>query len=324
MPTLDFNEIAKFVNYSKSTQIAVTPLTGTAGRWALHQGHHRVRTSTYPFNVLYLYAAATLSDIRAACRAIQDRENTEVVYAASLEKTVRSHPEIISLLKPFKDALTGRDYLLSFIKDELQVYLEKLQGQAPKFYIDPKVTTPSGIPIKTPNPLVSFLLDPDTDSGAFGGKLAIMLAEPGQGKTYMSRHLVASLSRGGAVTLPLMVDSSQWHALSLEDQLSLPVTITNSFRHFHATISWLDGHEDEFLHTTLKADLFRVVFDGFDEYVLRNRGIVTPLEVLETLAELASSTGSRIIITSRTSFWHSILPEDELNAFVERTSTTVS
>ncbi len=91
----------------------------------------------------------------------------------------------------------------------------------------------------------------------------------------MSRHLVAVLA-GSKVALPLMVDSSQWHTLPLEDQLSLPKTITHSFRHFNATIGWLEGHEDEFLRTTLKADIFRIIFDGFDEYILRNRGVVTP------------------------------------------------
>ncbi|HEY3579647.1 MAG TPA: hypothetical protein VGK82_03855, partial [Pyrinomonadaceae bacterium] len=58
-----------------------------------------------------------------------------------------------------------------------------------------------------------------------------------------------------------------------------------------------------FFRVTLKADVFRIVFDGFDEYVLRNRGKVVASEVLDALSELASSTGSRIVITSRTSFW---------------------
>jgi hypothetical protein len=72
----------------------------------------------------------------------------------------------------------------------------------------------------------------------------------------------------------------------------------------------VEGHEEEFLKITLGIDLFRIVFDGFDEFVLRNRGEVRPMEVLETLASLARETGSRIVITSRNSFWNTNMPEE--------------
>jgi len=163
---------------------------------------------------------------------------------------------------------------------------------------------------------VSFLRDPETEFGA--GKLGVLLAEPGQGKTYMSRYLVSILARAGSSVVPLMVDSSQWHTMPVEDQRSLVKTIAHSFRHFGAPISWLDGHEDDFLTAALKADICRIVFDGFDEYILRNRGSVQPIEVLEALAELAKKTGTRIVITSRTSFWNTNLPETELGEFIAR------
>jgi hypothetical protein len=76
------------------------------------------------------------------------------------------------------------------------------------------------------------------------------------------------------------------------------------------------GHEAEFLRVTLKADIFRIVFDGFDEYILRNAGAVQPIDVLEGLAELAKTTGARIVITSRTSFWNTNLPEAEISKFI--------
>src|SRR6185437_1502506 len=63
---------------------------------------------------------------------------------------------------------------------------------------------------------------------------------------------------------------------------------------------------------------FRIVFDGFDEYILRNAGAVQPLDVLETLADLAATTGARIVITSRTSFWNTNLPEVEIDKFIAK------
>jgi glycine/D-amino acid oxidase-like deaminating enzyme len=120
----------------------------------------------------------------------------------------------------------------------------------------------------------------------------------------MSRYLVSHISDIDKRLVPLMVDSSQWHTMPVEDQRLLAKTIAHSFRHFGATIGWLEGHEEEFLRARLKADVFRIVFDGFDEYILRNRGAVQPLKVLDALASLANATGTRIVITSRTSFWN--------------------
>src|SRR5581483_6794718 len=183
----------------------------------------------------------------------------------------------------------------------------------------------SSISIRIPNPLRSFLCAPAPSSlGQSGrGKLAIVLAEPGQGKTYMSRHLVSELARANTGIIPLMVDSSQWQTLSIDDQTSLSKTIAHSFRHFDAPIGWLDGHEEEFLQATLKADIFRIVFDGFDEYILRNRGLVQPIEVLRALAALAGTTGTRIIITSRTSFWYTNLPDAAIEEFINETGSLV-
>src|SRR5213078_3421210 len=98
-----------------------------------------------------------------------------------------------------------------------------------------------------PNPILSFLLDSDTDGGSSSGKLGILLAEPGQGKTYMSHYLVSSISKMNKGLVPIMVDSSQWGTMSVEDQSSLAKTIAHSFRHFDATLGWVAGHEDVFL-----------------------------------------------------------------------------
>ncbi len=313
---IEFQDIAKLLNFSRTTHIDADPsMKGKDGRWALYQGTHKVHTSTFPFQVLYFGASASLQDIKAAVEQIGSLSNVDVVLAESLRKRFQG-AGFEKVLNGAKGRWTAKTYFVSFIQDEIQTYLRKIAGQGPQDYINPKVETPAGFAIKTPNPLVSFLRDPETEAGA--GTLGVLLAEPGQGKTYMSRYLVSILSRAGTTVVPLMVDSSQWHTMSIEDQRSLPKTIAHSFRHFGAPISWLEGHEDDFLMATLKADIFRLVFDGFDEYILRNRGSVQPLEVLDALADLAKKTGARIVITSRTSFWNTNLPEMEMSDFVKR------
>ena len=316
MPTYEFQDIAKLLNFSRTTQIQTDrPLRSKEGRWALYQGTHKVHTSTFPFQVLYLTAAITLPDIESAGEEIGSLKNVDVVYADSVPKRLPGRA-FEAFLKDAKGRFTAKEYLVSFIQDEIQTYLGKISSQIPLDYINPKVETPSGFSIKTPNPLVSFLRDPETEYGT--GKLGVLLAEPGQGKTYMSRYLVSILSRAASGVVPLMVDSSQWHNMPVEDQRSLLKTIVHSFRHFGAPITWLDGHENDLLTALLKADICRIVFDGFDEYILRNRGSVQPLEVLEALADLAKETGTRIVITSRTSFWNTNLPETEVSEFIAR------
>src|SRR5262249_8246491 len=96
-------------------------------------------------------------------------------------------------------------------------------------------------------------------------------------------------------------------------------TITHSFRHHDSPISWLEGHEEEFLKTTLKAGIFRIIFDGLDEYVLRTspNGAIRPGEAIEALLELSEATGARILVTSRTSFWNVNLPAEDLKEIAE-------
>ncbi len=65
------------------------------------------------------------------------------------------------------------------------------------------------------------------------------------------------------------------------------------------------------MRVTLKAGVFAIILDGFDEYILWNKGKVKAAEVLLALGELAKETGAGIVITSRTSFWESSLSESE-------------
>lgn len=321
MANLDFQEIAQLLNHSRTTQIELSPIRSKDGSWAVYKGEHRVHTSAYPFRVLYLQSSASQEEIRAAAREVSEDKEVHVVYPPSLGH--RHSVDLGKLFKSAKGVWTTKDYLASFIKDELQTYLNKIAEQAPEFYTDPHVNTPAEIPRKIPNPVLSFLRESDSASSVTGGRLGILLADPGQGKTYMSRYLVSEISKSRQNLVPLMVDSTQWHTMSVEDQRSLAKTIAHSFRHFDAPIGWLEGHEEQFLRATLKADLFRIVFDGFDEYILRNKGTVQPMEVLKSLVDLATTTGTRIVITSRTSFWNTNLLEAEVEDFLKETGSLV-
>ena len=94
MQTIDFQDIAKLLNYSRTTSIDLSPIQAKEGRWAIYKGAHKIHTSSLPFRVLYLYAAATQEDIRAAVRALGNPADTHVVYPPSLDRNIRTNTEI--------------------------------------------------------------------------------------------------------------------------------------------------------------------------------------------------------------------------------------
>lgn len=317
MNPLTFPEIASLLNRSGTTEIDLSPSQSQENSWSLYYGKHKVHESSYPFSVLYLHSNATQENIRNALRLVEDNV-THVVYSPSLQN--RSSIDLRSHFKRAKGVWTTKEYLVSFIKKEIETYLQRLSDEKPRFYIDPRVKVPAGVSDNTLNPVLTFLRERSSELKGEGGRLGVLLAEPGQGKTYMSRHLAARILEIERGLVPLVVNSSQWDTMALDEQRDLMKTLAHSFEHYGATIGWLHGHEDEFFRVTLKADVFRIVFDGFDEYILRNRGRITAREVLDALSELANSTGSRIVITSRTSFWINTLLDDDQSIEQLRTS----
>src|SRR5690606_34617766 len=71
--------------------------------------------------------------------------------------------------------------------------------------------------------------------------------------------------------IPIYVQSDQWNQLAPQDLSSIWRTIVNSFRYFDAPIPWLFADEEQFIFTFMKSGLSTLVFDGFDEYVLKNK-----------------------------------------------------
>ncbi|PUB84862.1 MAG: hypothetical protein DBP02_07625 [gamma proteobacterium symbiont of Ctena orbiculata] len=312
MEGLEFTEIVSLLNHSRTTKLDPEPTKRSKGNWELYQGEYKVHLSTLTFNVLYLHSHATAESIKQARAQAFQPGVTQVVYAPSLDQRRQTHHEI---LKPEADTRfwTTKEYLASILREELDAYRERISQLEPKFYTEPPVRVPAGVNRKIPNPLYSLLTDPDFGSLRDSGRLGIMLAEPGQGKTYMSQYLVAKLTGLKKDIIPIYIDSNQWRSMSVDDLTSIWKTIAHSFRYFDTPIGWIEGCEDLFIKTTLKAGLFRIVFDGFDEYVLRNHGRVQAGDAIQALLELVNATGARIVVTSRTTFWESEIRTTEVD-----------
>lgn len=303
MELLKFDEVKQLLNACRLTELADKPTKSESGKWELYEGVYRVHVYTYKFSLLYLFSDVRKENLVIAKKNAFIPQETIVVYAPSSNIV----PSIKSLFeKEAKGFWSTPEYLRSFMATELTAYRKKLVEDLPKDYIEPKFTVPSGVLRKYPNPIESFFKDPEykTEHG-IDGSLAVVLAEAGHGKTYLCQWLVAKLAKEGSSVLPIYVNSAQWKMLRHEDLLSLGRTLVSSFRELGTPIPWVEGQEDLFLKVALKAGLFRIVFDGFDEYVLRNPGEIKAKEVYDALSELARDTGSRLVVTSRSSFWDS-------------------
>lgn len=310
---LEFPEIADLINRSKIAKINKVPQDKRDG-WELYGGEYKAHVTTQPFEVLYIPTRTTTEAIIDARKRVFKEGRTQVVYAPSLDKKINAHRQY---LQP--GSLTfwnSREYLASFISDELDAYRHKLMQFDPKFYVEPSIEVPLGTSHKVPNPILLMLSDRDPSDAAGKGLLGALLAQPGQGKTYMSQYLVHELARGNTTNknlFPIYISAEQWHSMAQESLTSIWKTIGHSFRYFEVPIGWIDGYEEQFFRTSLKAGLFAIVFDGFDEYILQNKGRISPLDVLKNLLSIVDQTGARILVTTRTTFWNSEVADFVLN-----------
>jgi len=297
MEIRDFKEIAELINNATSVDIELAPTMSSKGLWSLYKGQYKVHGIEIPFEVLYLYSKASTEALIAASKDAFKRKETRVVFPPSLDQRIKAHREIF---KDAKELLTTKEYLAQFLAEELKTYSTKLKSKKPIFYVDPRFVVPLGIKRKIPNLVIGALKE-----GRASGELIVLLAQPGQGKTFMSEHVVSFLAESGNGLFPIYINSEQWATMGPAEISSLWKTMTHSFRHLEAPISWVAGCEEVFIQTTLKAGIFCIIFDGFDEYILQNHGKVSAIETIKMLSDLVKETSARIAVTSRSSFWES-------------------
>jgi hypothetical protein len=305
---ISFHDVANLVNRISGTRINVeSPVAMEPEQYAVYAGSVSSSGFSFDFEILYLYAGATKEGARGA-RALlarrNDKSRMKAVYAPSItasivEEVRRSGIECISLA----------DYFLSFMSQQTEAYIGKIKQLSFKDYIDPQIDTPTGFTKRNPNPVLGFLLTPERSVNR--GEVAVLLGEPGQGKTHMSKYLASELT--AKKRIPIYVHSEQWTRMQVDDLSSIWKTIVASFRYFDAPIGWAEGVEREFVRVSLRLGIFRLIFDGFDEFILWNRGTVAPQDSLQELLNLADETGTTLCITSRTSFWKAEISEVDGN-----------
>lgn len=311
MTTLTFKDIAGLLNLSRSIELNPEPVDRAAGKWTLYTGSYILPFHKDTFRVLWLDRGASAVAVEEALEKHKG-DRTHIIYP---QTDGQRHFKVIQRLQREDRSFTPKAYIRRHL-GELDQYVQQV-SQEPQYYIDPHLETPRQPSTRLPNAVEAFLVEP-----SWNGTVGVLLADPGQGKTYLTRYVAHRLATK-ADLVPILVESSQWSSMQAEDLADLAKTVVHSFRFHGAPIPWAEGQEAAFLHAALKADLFRIVFDGFDEYVLRNREYVEPAAVMGSLRQLAEEAGTPVVITSRTSFWESNLPEEQRERFVSETGVHV-
>ncbi|MDO8772021.1 MAG: NACHT domain-containing protein [Burkholderiaceae bacterium] len=309
MNPISFKEVALLVNHISGTRIDVeSPRPFEADQYAVYSGSFSSSGFSFPFEILYLYADATKEGMRTARSWLNrkpDKSKVKVVFAPSITTSIVDDLRLIGV-----DCMSLADYFLSFISAQTEIYLSKIKQLSFQNYIDPQIETPIGYKRKNPNPVLGFMSTLEHEERK--GGIAVLLGEPGQGKTHMSKYLISELTKKKKI--PVYVHSEQWSKMQIDDLSSIWKTIVASFRYFDAPIGWAEGFEREFIQVALKLGIFRLVFDGFDEFILWNRGTIDPRESLQELLNLADETDTPLCITSRTSFWKAEIIEADGNS----------
>lgn len=316
MQTFRFSDIISLLKHNRHVEIDENPSQAEKG-WTQYEAKHRIHTASYPFSIIYLDSEITQTAMAQLRSRVSAKPETHIVFTASLAKKFDIH----NIFSGHRNIWSIPEYFRSFIRDELKEYAKNLASDRPIHYVNPTVQVPAGFSRKLPNPILSWLTDP-RDQTISEGAIAILLAAPGQGKTYTCTHIVSEIASKNQF-VPLFVDSSQWGGMTLDDLESIHKTILHSLRHYSAAINWAEGHEEDFISLSFRTHLFCLVFDGFDEYILRKSGNIGPMEVLETLSCLAKESGARILVTSRTSFWETGIPEHEVEQYLKTTGSLI-
>src|SRR5437762_7559547 len=275
MERLSFADVTRLVNLTPTTRIDPEPVVSVAGQWAIYRCANVAPGYNYPINILYLLADCRKESMPEARAAVVSPRITQVIAPNSL--WARHRDSIETVFADLRATMTVRSYLFNFLKDALEPYLNQIAG-APQHFVRRAidVSTPHEASSPRPKPLINHFYGED-------GKLGVLLAEPGEGKTYEMRQLAADLSaaeRRDVNPLPIYVSSDQWEGMRPDDLADLSKTISQSFT-FHGTpIGWILDNEKVFLSVCCKAGLLCILFDGFDEYIYRNQGQFAPNDIV--------------------------------------------
>ena len=158
--------------------------------------------------------------------------------------------------------------------------------------------------------MAQWLTDRHTKSGD-EHSIAVVVADGGVGKTTLARVLCERIAKNGLNAFPVLVESAMWRDV-VQSNLQIKTIIERSIANRYANAARLASSEDAF-RALFRAGVFVLIFDGFDELCVHPGSTITPKQILEELTDLSKieedGFQSRVIVTTRESYWSSISTE---------------
>lgn len=206
-------------------------------------------------------------------------------------------------------AQTTRSLLLDSFGTQLATAgAEKAERE---YFIDPDLELPDGTSVPNASSYLAQWLTERSTKNSADHSIAVMVADGGVGKTTLARVLCDRISIKGANAFPVLVESAMWRDV-VQSNLQIRTIIGRSITNRYANAARLASSEDAF-RALFRAGVFVLIFDGFDELCVHPGSTITPKQILEELTELSKieedSFQSRIIVTTRESYWQSISTE---------------
>lgn len=265
--------------------------------WAIHSAAVSAGTLKFAYEILYVASECSLDSLERAQLYCRDRPSNvrQVVYANSLLKKRSFEAPLKALGRGAPQAVKA--FLLSAFQHHIDAYVLELKKLDTEHFIQPTWTVTDHGSKSSPIDYLRHV----TIGEASEGRLGVITGEPGQGKTFLTWKLVQLAL--AAEIVPIYVTSEQWANMSPIDQENLSAVIAYSFRSMGVALDIPPDKADRFIEIFLKAELFAVIFDGFDEYVFRNHARTSGQEALNDIFALCKSTDAPILITSRTTAW---------------------
>ena len=266
---------------------------------------------------IYLKSRCTQKGAQRAVsylRAPPDPAKSYVVKAASLHSQT-----VLGIIERAADSLLSHEDLIwqqfGSVFDPYLTHLSETMALAP-YFMQPRLKRPKGPGQRDDEalpPIRSYMRGVDPGDN---GRVRVLSAHAGVGKTTLARHLVRDLveRHESSRVVPIFVEAHHWERLTLGEVDGLWGIIKNSLDVNDQT------HE---CSRRLSADLFRhalrqgylsFVFDGFDE--LCGSDDFDAGGVLQELAEMVRESEARVLVTTRTLFWEAQIHAQPENVLV--------
>lgn len=291
MPRTFHHEDTKLLGYGRAWPIHDAP------SYTVIEAEAQAGLETIATRFIYLKSNCTRSAVDDALRQFDTGGNSRLLQPASgkMPHIVGDHP-----VNQLEDLVWQR-----LVDQYFDAYLHTglLDVPADEHFITPSASTGSDV--------IATLNDYMTGKNRSGdGKIMVIKAGAGVGKTTVSRILVRKLAEAASntKTIPIYVEAQHW-----KNQLRADSSFYDVIRNSLDLLSAKPLPEDIFFHALRKGYL-SFIFDGFDELCSYQYDSFDPIEVLDQL-RIPEESEARVLITTRSGFWEARVED------VEHTST---